>query len=107
MVPLVPQHPVHRCVVAHDDRVVQVRLRRRDAKLDERDLGVLDARRPSGAAGRALVEHEAVDELGVVDGAAELGDDADVAKVDCLGAVGVDDCSRCVVGFFVFEFLSF
>lgn len=91
MVPLVAQHPVHRGVVADDDGVVEVRLRRGQAELDQSDLGVLDAGGASGAAGRALVEDEAVDELGVVDGAAELGDDADVAEVDRLGALRVDD----------------
>jgi acetolactate synthase-1/2/3 large subunit len=63
VVPLVAQHPVHRGVVADDDGVVEVRLRRGQAELDQSDLGVLDAGGASGAAGRALVEDEAVDEL--------------------------------------------
>jgi hypothetical protein len=91
VVPLVPQHPVHRRVIAYDHRVVQIRFRGRDAKLNQGNLGVLDPRRAPRSAGRALVEDEAVHELGVVDGAPQLGDDADVAEVDGLGAVGVDD----------------
>ena len=91
VVPLVAKHPVHRRVVADHHRVVQVRFRGGQTELDQRDLGVLDPRRPPSPARRALVEDQAVDELGVVDGATELGDDADVAEVDGLGAVGVDD----------------
>ena len=100
MVPLVPQHPVHRRVVADHHRVVQIGFRRGKAKLDQGDLGVLDPRRPARAARRALVEDEAVNQLRVVDGASELGDDADVAEVDGLGAVRVDD-------FFCFSFFVF
>ena len=91
MVPLVAEHPVHRRVVTDHDRVVQVGFRGRDAKLDQSDFRVLDPGRTPGAAGGPLVEDQAVDELRVVDGAAELGDDADVAEVDCLGALRVDD----------------
>lgn len=73
---------VHLAVVVHYDGVVHVRLGRGQLELDERDLGLLHAPRAAAGGDDVLVEHDAVDELGVLDGAADLLDDADVTQVD-------------------------
>jgi hypothetical protein len=74
VVALVPQDAIHGGVVAHDDRVFDVGFGGGQAELDEADARALDAGRAPRRLGGGLVEDEAVDEAGVVDGAAELGD---------------------------------
>ena len=91
MVPLVAEHPVHRSIITDHNGVVQIGFGRRKAKLDTGDLGVLASGGATGPASGALVEDEPVDELRVVDGPAQLRDDADVAEVDGLGAIRVDN----------------
>ena len=86
---LVAEDAVHGGVVGNDDVVVHVGLGRREAELDQGNLGLADLGGPPGALGAALGEDEAVDQLGIVDGAAHLLDHADVAQVDVGGRRGV------------------
>ena len=55
-------------------------------------------RRPARGLLRALGEDDAVDELRVVDGAADLLDDLDAVEVDGRGGRGVDDSEHGVDG---------
>ncbi|KAI3492768.1 hypothetical protein L1887_42565 [Cichorium endivia] len=72
---------VHLAVVVHHDLVVHVRLGAAQLELAHGDLGLLHARGAAAARHDVLRQHEALDELRVVDGAADLLDDADVAQI--------------------------
>jgi hypothetical protein len=63
-----------------------IRLWRAELELDETDLGLFDSRRTASRVDDVLLQRDAVDELGVLDGAADLFDDADVAQVDVVDA---------------------
>ncbi|RNA25964.1 hypothetical protein BpHYR1_014113 [Brachionus plicatilis] len=84
------EYAVHLSVVVDDHIVFHVGLGRTDAKLNEANFCLFDLfwRIKSG---RFLVKDKAVDELGVVNGAAELLDQLDVAQVHVGGSGRVDD----------------
>lgn len=65
-----------------------VRLGRRELELDDPDLGLFDASRAAGRGDDILVQEHAVHQLGVVNGATDLLDEADVAQVDVVGFGG-------------------
>ena len=81
VVALLLQDAVHLLVVAHHHRVLHVRLGGRDAKLDQRNLSILNLGRTARGFGGLQVQHEAVDHLGIVDGPAGLAKDLDVLQV--------------------------
>mmetsp|Transcript_38276 Transcript_38276/g.94791 ORF Transcript_38276/g.94791 Transcript_38276/m.94791 type:complete len:468 (-) Transcript_38276:358-1761(-) len=91
---LLLEDAVHLRVVRHHHALLDVRLGRREAELDQADLGVDDARRTARNLDRLLREHETVDQLGVVDGAAELLDDGHVAQVHVGRHLGIDDAQH-------------
>ena len=91
VLPLLLEDAIHLAVVGDDDVLLDVRLGRREAELDEADLGVGHLAGPARRVARALGEDEAVDQRGLVDGAAELLDHGDVVQVDVGGGGGVDD----------------
>mmetsp|Transcript_39722 Transcript_39722/g.122315 ORF Transcript_39722/g.122315 Transcript_39722/m.122315 type:complete len:411 (-) Transcript_39722:501-1733(-) len=95
---LLLEDPVHLRVVRDGHVLLDVGLWRRKAKLDQANLGAGDLGRPASRVRHLLGEDEPVDELGVVDGAAELLDGRDVAQVDVCGGGGVDDGEQRVHG---------
>ncbi len=63
------EHHSQIAVAFHATRSTHVRFWRRDAELDEPDLGLLDSAETSP--GGSLVQHQSVDQLRVLHGAAE------------------------------------
>lgn len=53
--------------------------------MDDANLGLLDARRSSSRGDDVLVQQDTIHELGIIDGAADLLDEANVAEVDVGG----------------------
>ena len=93
---LLPQDAVHGRVVRYHHVVLHVRLGRREAELNEADLGVLDARgSPCGLLG-TFVEDQTVHQLRVVDRAAHLLYDANVVQVHIGRRRWVNDRHHCV-----------
>mmetsp|Transcript_460 Transcript_460/g.818 ORF Transcript_460/g.818 Transcript_460/m.818 type:complete len:364 (+) Transcript_460:355-1446(+) len=86
IVALFLQETIHRCVVREDDIVLEVRLGRRHAELDERDLGALHLGGPARRLGRLLVEYEPLHELGRVHGVAQLLNNPHIPQVHHLPA---------------------
>lgn len=84
---LVPQNAIHGGIIGDDNVVVHVGLGRREAELDHGNFGIGDLGGSPGGLGGALLEDEAVHELGVVNGPADLFDHADVPQVDVGGGV--------------------
>mmetsp|Transcript_27810 Transcript_27810/g.65685 ORF Transcript_27810/g.65685 Transcript_27810/m.65685 type:complete len:452 (+) Transcript_27810:162-1517(+) len=98
VLPLLLEDAVHLAVVGDDDVLLDVRLGRGEAELDEADLGVGHLAGPARRVPRALREDEAVDERGLVDGAAELLHHGNVVQVDVGGGGRVDDLEDGVDG---------
>ena len=59
-----------------------VRLGRTGLELDETNLRLLYPRRATDSGDNILVQYHAVDQLGILDGSADLLDYADIAQVD-------------------------
>mmetsp|Transcript_30051 Transcript_30051/g.103833 ORF Transcript_30051/g.103833 Transcript_30051/m.103833 type:complete len:565 (-) Transcript_30051:9-1703(-) len=78
---LLAQEAVHGRVIRNDNIVLHVCLRCAQAELDQANLRLFHARRPARGLAHALREDDAVDELRVVDGAAELLHNLDVRQV--------------------------
>jgi hypothetical protein len=73
---------VHLSVVGNGDRGFNVRLRWRDAELNQRDGSVLNLRGATGAVRSLLLEYSTIgDHFGIVNRATECRHDADVAQV--------------------------
>mmetsp|Transcript_22466 Transcript_22466/g.48380 ORF Transcript_22466/g.48380 Transcript_22466/m.48380 type:complete len:217 (-) Transcript_22466:500-1150(-) len=85
VLPLVAQDAIHGGVVAHDDVVVHVRFRSREAELDQGDLGIIDLTRSSRRLGRSLVEYQPRHELRIVHRPAQLFHHSHVPQVDVDG----------------------
>mmetsp|Transcript_644 Transcript_644/g.1633 ORF Transcript_644/g.1633 Transcript_644/m.1633 type:complete len:457 (+) Transcript_644:97-1467(+) len=96
---LFPQDAVHRRVIAHHHIVLHITLGRRQTKLDETNLGVLDVGRAARRLLRPLIEHETVDELCVIDGATDLFDNLNVVQVHVSGGVSIDHTEHGVDGY--------
>jgi hypothetical protein len=80
---LLLKNAVHSSVVMNNNVVLKVGLGCREHKLDETDLGVLDlGGTTSEVRGLVVNEDETINELGVVDGTAQLLRDHDVSEVD-------------------------
>ncbi|GIX66170.1 plexin-A4 isoform X1, putative [Babesia caballi] len=80
--PLLAHDAVNRLVVLHHHRVLHVGLGRREAELDQADLGVGYTRRPARHAHDLLLrQHEPVHHLRVLDRAPDALDHADVLQV--------------------------
>mmetsp|Transcript_1502 Transcript_1502/g.3826 ORF Transcript_1502/g.3826 Transcript_1502/m.3826 type:complete len:487 (+) Transcript_1502:210-1670(+) len=88
---LLLQDTIHLVVVRHHDVLLDVRLWRGKAELDEPDLCIFHFGRSSGGVRHTLGEDKPVDKLRVVDGAAQLLHDFDVAQVAVGGGQRVDD----------------
>mmetsp|Transcript_41360 Transcript_41360/g.113799 ORF Transcript_41360/g.113799 Transcript_41360/m.113799 type:complete len:399 (+) Transcript_41360:594-1790(+) len=88
---LLLEDPVHLRVVRDDDVLLDVRLGRREAKLDQPNLGVLHLGGSAGGVRDLLGEDQARHQLGVVDRAAQLLHDRDVAQVYVGRGRRVDD----------------
>lgn len=65
-----------------------IRFRRAQLELDDSNLGLLNPRGSASRSDDVLVQKDTVHEFGVVDGTADLLDEADVAKVDVGGGRG-------------------
>mmetsp|Transcript_5439 Transcript_5439/g.10695 ORF Transcript_5439/g.10695 Transcript_5439/m.10695 type:complete len:316 (-) Transcript_5439:489-1436(-) len=90
VLPLLLEDAVHLAVVGDHHVLFDVRLRRRQAELDEADLGVGHLAGPARRVPRALGEDEAIDQRGLVDGPPELLHHGDVVQVNVGGGGGVD-----------------
>lgn len=83
---------IHGSIVADDDVGLHVALWRADRELDEADFGVLDARGAASQVRGLLVdEAETFNQLRLIDGAAKLLADVNIAKVDVSVVLLVDD----------------
>ena len=93
------QH-VRRSAPAQAIKRTHIRLGCRELELNESNFRFFDACRPARGRVDVLIERDAVDELGVVNGASDLLDDADITQVDIrarlrgetLDAVDGDGC---------------
>mmetsp|Transcript_37990 Transcript_37990/g.82658 ORF Transcript_37990/g.82658 Transcript_37990/m.82658 type:complete len:307 (+) Transcript_37990:263-1183(+) len=82
VLPLVAENTVHGGIVTNHDIVVHVGLGRRQAELNEGNLGIGNLGRSAGALGAALVENKSVYQLGIINRTSHLLDHAYVPKVD-------------------------
>lgn len=62
-----------------------IRLGRGELELHETDLGLFDSAWPASTGDNILLQTDTVEELCVVDSAANFLDEADVSKVDVAG----------------------
>ena len=92
VLPFLDKDPIDLVVIPDLHRVLDISLGGRQAELDDRDLGLLHLPWAAGLLGGLLVrEDNAVDELGVVDGASLLLDDVDIAEIDVVVDSWIDD----------------
>ena len=77
--------------------IVHVGFRRRDLELNESNLSLLNPLWPIDV-GRPLLQHQAVNQFGVIHGSAELLDDLDVLEVDIVLPGGIHNLQHRVNG---------
>ena len=85
VVPLLLQYSVHLGVVTDDDIVLQVCFGRRNLKLHQSNLGILNAGRTASRLCSLVIKDHAVHHFRVIHCASQLGDNLDVFQVQAVG----------------------
>eukprot|EP01137_Pigoraptor_chileana_P023696 Opistho-2@90426 len=87
---LLAENAVHLRIVTDNHSVLHVCLWRREAKLDETNLGLLLARHTAGHVRNPLRKHKSIDKLAVLDGATELLYNANITEIHVDRRLGIN-----------------